>query len=96
MDNWRDFASCKELPPSTFFEDFENGSVDDRAIILAVCDSCPVKEFCLQTAHDAGNADGVWGGVFFRNGVEKNPWRLRRRRAEPESKQAAASPAVVY
>ena len=63
-------ASCRvnSVPTYMFFEGFENISVKERLSVVKICQSCPVKEQCLNDARSHKETYGVWGGKFFKKG----------------------------
>lgn len=52
----------------------------DRA--KALCQTCPVRDWCLQGALDRGEPHGVWGGEILVDGVvvavKRGPGRPRK------------------
>lgn len=76
---WRLKAACRGLDADLFFpERGESGGFQDA---LAVCESCPVREECLEYALEAGERYGIWGGLN-----EK-----RRRQLKRDRKAASAA-----
>lgn len=63
---WKDFALCKTVDPSLFFEGYES-SERTAKLTDQMCLSCPVRRECLQTGVEEGYW-GCWGGVFLVNG----------------------------
>lgn len=71
---WADLATCQYLPDEVeprrfFFEDFL-ASEEVRNIVTEMCDTCPVREACLEygVSH---KSQGVWGGVYLEDGRAK-------------------------
>ena len=58
-DRWRDDAACQTADPDMFFP--EPGDHVSAAKAVAVCDSCPVTEPCLQDALETGEQYGIRG-----------------------------------
>lgn len=62
-NSWMDEAACATVVTSPkddiFFEDIPFGPRDAKAL----CDACPVKRQCLETALDNGEYHGIWGGA---------------------------------
>ncbi len=59
---WHDRAACKDYPNvAAFFPERGHARVADEA--RAICQSCPVKQPCLQFALDWTISHGVWGGL---------------------------------
>jgi len=59
--DWTKEAACAETDPEAFFP--ENMYFAKEAI--AVCNTCPVMDKCLNEALSMENPSGVWGGVDF-------------------------------
>ena len=56
---WQEHASCRRLPVEVFFPLVEQEADDAKA----VCQSCVVKDPCLEFAIEADERFGVWGGL---------------------------------
>jgi WhiB family transcriptional regulator, redox-sensing transcriptional regulator len=56
---WLESGSCRGLDPDVFFP--ERGQ--DERPAKRVCRTCPVRQWCLTYALDAGEKFGVWGGT---------------------------------
>lgn len=73
--SWMQHGACRGMNPELFFP----GPGDSHTEALAVCNSCPVSEECLDyriaTTPGTGSYldDGIWGGTNSRERV-----RLRR------------------
>ncbi|MEX0835669.1 MAG: WhiB family transcriptional regulator [Nitriliruptor sp.] len=74
-DDWRADAACRELDLEVFFAVDEASQLD----AVAVCETCPVREPCLEHAITTREQYGVWGGV--REQDRKRMVRARRRDA---------------
>jgi hypothetical protein len=63
-------AMCRinDMPTSMFFEEFEELSLKEKKQVLALCNSCSVKQKCLDDALANRDTYGVWGGQFFKKG----------------------------
>lgn len=62
-DNWRDHAACLAYPPEMFFPgDSQNGIKE----AIDICNTCAVKDACLDYAITSGEWFGVWGGETVR------------------------------
>jgi WhiB family redox-sensing transcriptional regulator len=71
---WRDAAACRDTDPDLFFPIGTTGpAVDQISAAKQVCDSCPVKDPCLEFALANNQDSGVWGGTS-----EEERRRLRR------------------
>ena len=68
--DWRDRGACKGETEAFF--SYDEGRV---AQALAICQDCPVRQECLQTALADPNLYGVWGGT-----TQAERRRLHRRR----------------
>lgn len=79
-DDWRLAAACRDLDTATFFPENEG----EVARAKAVCESCPVREACLNFAIVTRQDDGVWGGL------DENERRRVRRRRQDAARKAAA------
>jgi WhiB family transcriptional regulator, redox-sensing transcriptional regulator len=73
--SWRDDAACLEHPAEWFTGPHQPG---DTKRAIDVCDTCPVKQPCLETALQIEvTADlGIWGGT-----TQSARQRIRRERA---------------
>jgi len=63
---WRDNASCKKMGNTLFFQTLHNNSkkiLESINEVKALCESCPVKEDCLDFAVRNDIKDGIWGGM---------------------------------
>ena len=88
---WRGNAACANQDPELFFPIGSTGPAErqtERA--RQICQSCPVRQPCLECALEAGADHGVWGGL---NEQERLSLRLRRRRnpTAPAAQQAGAN-----
>jgi WhiB family redox-sensing transcriptional regulator len=77
--DWRSGAACRDVDTAVFFPETEA----EIAAAKAVCDTCPVREACLEFALITRQDDGVWGGLD-----ENERRRVRRRRQEAARKAA--------
>lgn len=78
MDNdWMLIGNCRNYPPAMFFPS-DGVGVD---IAKKLCESCPVKQPCLEYALTERIDHGVWGGCSERG----------RRRILKRRRQAIAS-----
>lgn len=72
---WRDHAACRGADPELFFPappPAGRGKAVREALALAevstreakaICDRCPVRRQCLQSAMERGERHGIWGGL---------------------------------
>lgn len=72
--DWMQDGNCRNYPPSTFFPS-DGVGVD---IARKLCESCPVKQPCLEYALTERVDHGVWGGCSDR---ERRRILKRRRQA---------------
>ena len=56
---WQEAAACRRTPVELFFPLAEQEADDAKE----VCQTCLVKEPCLEFAIEAGERFGVWGGL---------------------------------
>ena len=57
---WMIEAACVDFLPIV---DFHSTSYSEQKVALAICDTCPVRQKCLQYALDNHERDGIWGGA---------------------------------
>ena len=62
-DWWRDRASCKDMDSEIFF------SLHTKQEAVAVCQTCPVNNCCLDYALEFESEFGIWGGFTARQRV---------------------------
>lgn len=73
--DWRDLAACRDSAPSLFFPVGTTGAaVEQIEAAIAICNTCSVREECLQYALETNQESGVWGGY-----AEEDRRRLRKR-----------------
>jgi WhiB family transcriptional regulator, redox-sensing transcriptional regulator len=74
---WMDEAACKDISRDVFFPTVGGLAIRDAVPKRAkdLCDSCTVKDECLNFALRNRSLDGIWGGTS-----EEERQRLRRRR----------------
>lgn len=82
MESWRRWSACQGLDPAIFFP----GSDEEAEEAKVVCESCLVREDCLEYALENREHDGVWGGATERE--RRRIIRRRRRRALAEQRTA--------
>ena len=83
-EEWRDDAICLGNDINLFFT--KQGQSPDEA--KAICQSCPVREDCLEYAMEMKIEDGVWGGY---NGGEL--YALRKGTYVPPDELEESGPA---
>ena len=63
-DNWQDRGACRGEDPELFFPLGTTGpALAQIAQAKAVCERCPVIDWCLQWALETRQDFGVWGGL---------------------------------
>ncbi len=72
---WRDRGRCKGAPADVFYPEGDEEPGDEAK---AICDTCPVREACLEYAVSSREKIGVWGGYTAR---ERRRLVRQRRRA---------------
>lgn len=64
---WRQRAACRGMSPAEvdriFFPPVKTGRTIDATAARAICDPCPVRAECLTYAIEAGEREGIWGGL---------------------------------
>ena len=71
--NWRKLSACEGLDPDIFYPASEDDAASAPA--KAVCETCPVKQPCLEHALENREREGVWGGM-----TERERRRMIRQR----------------
>jgi len=62
--DWRHRAACLTEDPALFFPVGNTGpALQQIEDAKKICQSCTVKDQCLNWALDAGQDHGVWGGM---------------------------------
>ncbi len=75
---WVHRARCKDEDPELFFPVGTTGpALDQIDAAKAVCDTCQVRDDCLEWALATGQDAGVWGGL---SEEERRALRRARRR----------------
>ncbi|WP_432020264.1 WhiB family transcriptional regulator [Streptomyces sp. 1222.5] len=83
--DFRHRAVCREEDPELFFPIGNTGpALLQIEEAKAVCRRCPVTDQCLQWALEAGQEDGVWGGLS-----EGERRAMKRRAARNRARSAA-------
>jgi WhiB family transcriptional regulator, redox-sensing transcriptional regulator len=60
VPEWHKQAACRDLPdPDLYFP--ERGGTSKPA--KALCQTCPVRQECLEHALEAPEQFGIWGGL---------------------------------
>lgn len=85
--NWRDRAACRTHDPELFFPVGTLGpAIEQTAEAKRVCEPCPVKAACLESALSTGQDYGVWAGMS-----ETERRELVSRRRQRSARQSMAS-----
>lgn len=75
--DWRHEAACRDVDPEIFFPVGTSGpALAQIEAAKAICETCGVREPCLEWALRTGQDSGVWGGL-----TEDERRALRRDRA---------------
>lgn len=81
--DWRSEAACSGVDSDIFFPAAEE-DLEATAQAKAICETCPVREACLQYALATNQSAGVWGGL---DAGERR--RMRRRIRDRERRKAS-------
>ena len=81
---WRDSAACRDTDPNLFFPAGTTGvAVEEIEAAKALCQTCPVREQCLEFAMVANQEAGIWGGMSEEERRRmRSSWLASRRRRE--------------
>ncbi len=82
-DDWRHRASCRSTSPDLFFPVGNTGMALEQAeAAKSICQSCEVREPCLEFALATNQESGIWGGTSEEERRKlRKAWLARRRRA---------------
>ena len=69
--SWRKHAACGGIDPEVFYPVSDEEAEEAKLI----CDSCPVRQACLEHALANREREGVWGGA-----TERERRRMLRQR----------------
>ena len=79
MMEWQDHAACRDYDNVLFFGEEGESELEKQARearAKAICQTCPVREPCLEFAMETNQKYGIWGGH-----TDKERASLKRRRA---------------
>jgi len=62
--NWLESAACASHDPDKWFPAGETGISPANVEALLICQRCPVRMSCLETALREKLEYGIWGGTF--------------------------------
>lgn len=62
LQEWRKFGKCKNLSPEEATKRFFLGRGGSPRLARELCDTCPVRQECLDYAI-LYNEDGIWAGT---------------------------------
>ena len=81
---WRDDAACRNTAPDLFFPVGSTGEAEEESrAAIALCQSCPVREQCLEFAMATNQRDGIWGGTSEEDRRRmRSAWLAARRRRD--------------
>lgn len=74
---WRKRAACDGIDPDIFYPASEDESAAVEA--KAICETCPVRQPCLEHALANREREGIWGGMTERE--RRRVVRQRRKTA---------------
>ena len=63
---WQFDGACRSVDPESFFLEYNERGVSKKKKELkavALCNTCPVKDQCLEHALKVPEMYGVWGGM---------------------------------
>jgi len=71
---------CQEAPDLFFLDKGDKQGPEKIRMSKELCGSCPVRVLCLEYALEAGEEDGIWGGLTRneRKALKRN--RIKRER----------------
>lgn len=78
IQKWQERAACRIVPVELFFPALDHEADEAKA----VCRECTVQEPCLESALEAGERFGVWGGLTPQERRSLAAKRRARARAE--------------
>ena len=64
--NWMDDAACSTVDCEIFFPEKKEGWAS-AAMAKAICETCAVRDICLQYALDNDINEGIFGGLTARD-----------------------------
>ncbi|MFB6726784.1 WhiB family transcriptional regulator [Kribbella sp. NPDC056345] len=83
--DWRQLSECRDEDPELFFPIGNTGpAIMQTEEAKQVCRRCPVRAQCLSWALEAGQDDGIWGGLD-----EDERRKLKRRNQRQQTGRAA-------
>ncbi|MFT4745419.1 MAG: WhiB family redox-sensing transcriptional regulator, partial [Nitriliruptoraceae bacterium] len=76
--DWRTTSACRDEDPELFFPIGTTGpAVDQMDAAKRICNTCDVREECLEFALATNQDAGIWGGL---NEDERRTLRRQRQR----------------
>lgn len=84
---WDLRAACRGLDPDIFFP--TDGDWDAILSAKAICESCSVRDECLELALTANIREGIWGGLDEAERRARRRSVLRRRHRESVTGQGS-------
>ncbi len=85
-DDWRAMSACRDTDPVLFFPVGTTGpALEQIASAKAVCDTCEVKDPCLEFALETNQDSGVWGGMS-----EEERRQVRRQARAAQARRTAS------
>lgn len=84
-DEWRAESACRDTSPDLFFPVGTTGpALEQIAAAKQVCETCEVREPCLEYAINTNQDSGIWGGT------SEEERRIMRRRAAAQRRRAVS------
>ncbi len=82
-DAWRATSACRDTDPDLFFPIGTTGpAIEQIEAAKAVCETCDVKDMCLDFALTTNQDSGIWGGTSEEERRKiRRQWLAARRRA---------------
>lgn len=63
---WHEDAECSKPVNRVFIENFFANKPSQQNAALKLCEICPVRKECLQTALEEKQVWGIWGGLTYK------------------------------
>jgi hypothetical protein len=63
---WHEDSECSKPANRVFIENFFANKPSQQSAALKLCDMCPVRKECLQTALEEKQTWGIWGGLTYK------------------------------
>jgi hypothetical protein len=66
-NKWKDSGLCLGQDTNSFFEKYEEGSIEYKNNMDQFCLNCPVLKTCFAVGV-SGKEYGLWGGIYLEEG----------------------------